>query len=109
MSTWTPESISALGATTDLPTLGKIFGNSRARAYEMAHTGEWQQAGIRIVPLGMKYRVVVRSILDVLGHRDAEPAAEGGLPGNGQQQAPPDTADDAITEPTSQLAGRNIR
>ena len=52
---------------------------------------------------------MVRSILDVLGHRDAEPAAEGGLPGNGQEQAPPDTADDAITEPTSQLAGRNIR
>jgi len=108
MSTWTPESISGLGATTDLPTLGKIFGISRARAYEMAHTGEWQQAGIRIVPLGMKYRVVVHSILDVLGHRDAEPAAEG-LPSNGQEQAPPDTADDAITEPSSQLAAWNIR
>ena len=55
MSTWTPESIRALGVKTDLPTLGKIFGISRARAYQMAHTGEWEQAGIRILnflPLG---------------------------------------------------------
>jgi len=27
-SQWTPEAIRALGATTDLPTLGSIFGNS---------------------------------------------------------------------------------
>ncbi len=77
MSTWTPESISALGATTDLPTLGKIFGISRARAYEMAHTGEWQQAGIRIVPLGMKYRVVVRSILGVAVAEDFQDRLDG--------------------------------
>ncbi len=71
MSTWTPESIRALGVKTDLPTLGKIFGVSRARAYQMAHTGEWEQAGIRIVPLGSKYVVAVQSILEVLGHGDA--------------------------------------
>ena len=37
----------------------------------MAHTGEWEQAGIRIVPLGSKYVVAVKSILEVLGHGDA--------------------------------------
>jgi hypothetical protein len=76
MSTWTLEAIRDLGVRTDLPTLGKIFGVSRTRAYQMAHTGEWEQAGIRIVPLGSKYIVAVQSILNVLGHGDSEPAAE---------------------------------
>jgi predicted DNA-binding transcriptional regulator AlpA len=43
-SQWTPEAIRALGATTDLPTLGSIFGLGRWRSYQMAHTGEWEQA-----------------------------------------------------------------
>jgi hypothetical protein len=73
MSTWTPEAIRALGVTTDLPTLGKIFRVSRTRAYQMAHTGEWERAGIRIVPRGSRYVVAVQSILDVLGHGDAGP------------------------------------
>ena len=73
MSTWTPEAIRALGVTTDLPTLGKIFRISRTRAYQMAHTGEWEQAGIRIVPLGSRYVVAVQSVLEVLGHGDAGP------------------------------------
>jgi hypothetical protein len=67
-SQWTPDAIRALGATTDLPTLGSIFGVSRWRAYQMAHTGEWEKVGIRILPLGSKYRVTVQSILDVLDH-----------------------------------------
>jgi hypothetical protein len=67
MSTWTLKAIRALGVRTDLPTLGKIFGISRTRAYQMAHTGEWERAGIRVVPLGSKYVVAVQSILDVLG------------------------------------------
>jgi hypothetical protein len=80
MSTWTPEAIRALGVRTDLPTLGKIFGISRARAYQMAQTGEWEQAGIRIVPLGGKYVVVVQSILAVLGHGSAGPVPETASP-----------------------------
>jgi predicted thioredoxin/glutaredoxin len=67
-SQWTPDAIRALGATTDLPTLGSIFGVSRWRAYQMAHTGEWGKVGIRILPLGSKYRVTVQSILDVLSN-----------------------------------------
>ena len=80
MSTWTPEAIRALGVTTDLPTLGKIFRVSRTRAYQMAHTGEWEQAGIRILPLGGRYVVAVQSVLEVLGHGDAGPGYGTHLP-----------------------------
>ena len=71
---WTPEAIRALGATTDLPTLGSIFGLGRWRSYQMAHTGEWEQAGIRIIAIGARYRVTVQSILDVLS-QGSHPAA----------------------------------
>jgi hypothetical protein len=57
-SQWTPEAICALGATTDLPTLGSIFGVSRWRAYQMAHTGEWQQVGIRTPLSGLDGRAL---------------------------------------------------
>ena len=70
-SQWTPEAIRGLGATTDLPTLGSIFGLGRWRSYQMAHTGEWEQAGIRIIRIGARYRVTVQSILDVLGNGSA--------------------------------------
>jgi len=107
MSTWTPEAIRALGVTTDLPTLGKIFRVSRTRAYQMAHTGEWEQAGIRIVPLGSKYVVAVQSILDVLGHCDAEPGTGTGQHGNSQVQSAGSAADNAITEPSSPVTAWN--
>ena len=75
---WTPEAIRALGATTDLPTLGEIFGLSTWRSREMAKTGEWEQAGIRILKMGSRYRVTVPSILDVLGvPGDDETPADG--------------------------------
>lgn len=76
---WTPEAIRALGATTDLPTLGEIFGLSTWRSREMAKTGEWEQAGIRILKMGSRYRVTVPSILDVLGvpGDDGTPADDG--------------------------------
>ena len=65
---WTPEAIRALGPTTDLPTLGAIFECSRWKSYQMARQNEWQQVGIRVLSIGSKYRVVVQSILDVLGY-----------------------------------------
>ena len=94
---WTPEAIRALGATTDLPTLGSIFGLGRWRSYQMAHTGEWEQAGIRIIPIGARYRVTVQSILDVLSQggpagtdADGERAQPGPVPpGTGASGQPP--------------------
>ncbi len=84
MSQWSHEAIRHLGATTDLPTLGSIFGVSRWRSYQMAHTREWEQIGIRIVPVGTKYRVVVQSIVEVLGYGDP--------PGTGREPLPSRTA-----------------
>jgi hypothetical protein len=104
MSTWTLEAIRALGVRTDLATLGKIFGVSRTRAYQMAHTGEWEQAGIRIVPLGSKYIVAVQSILNVLGHGDSEPGTGNGTHSNGQVRSAGNAADDVITVPSGQVA-----
>jgi hypothetical protein len=76
-SQWTPEAIRALGATTDLPTLGSIFGLGRWRSYQMAHTGEWEQAGIHVIRIGARYRVSVQSILDVLTPGGGTPATPG--------------------------------
>jgi hypothetical protein len=96
-SQWTPEAIRALGATTDLPTLGSIFGLGRWRSYQMAHTGEWEQAGIRIIRIGARYRVTIQSILDVLGFggtngtgtsSDQAALSPGHAPGNAWQRAP---------------------
>ena len=74
-SKWTPEAIRALGPTTDLPTLGDIFECSRWKSYQMARQKEWQHVGIKVVSIGSKYRVVVQSILDVLGYGSADAAA----------------------------------
>jgi hypothetical protein len=89
---WTPEAIRDLGATTDLSTLGEIFGLSTWRSREMAKTGEWEQAGIRILKMGSRYRVTVPSILDVLGvpgvpgddgtPADGETPGSDGVPGD---------------------------
>jgi hypothetical protein len=74
-SKWTPEAIRALGPTTDLPTLGAIFECSRWKSYQMARQKEWQQVGIKVLSIGSKYRVVVQSILDVLGYGSTGVAA----------------------------------
>jgi hypothetical protein len=68
MTKWTPEAIRALGPTTDLPTLADIVECSRWKSYQMAQHNEWEQLGIKVLPIGSKYRVVVQSILDVLGY-----------------------------------------
>ena len=106
-SQWTPEAIRALGATTDLPTLGSIFGLSTWRSRQMAHTGEWEQAGIRILKIGNRYRVAVPSIVDVLSN--------GGTPGTDtdrehnaalREQAPGTAADGTVIGPSGQAAIR---
>ena len=73
---WTQEAIRALGPTTDLPTLGAIFECSRWKAYQMARQGEWGRLGIKVLSIGSKYRVVVQSILDVLGYGRGEVGAQ---------------------------------
>jgi hypothetical protein len=104
-SEWTPEAIRALGATTDVPTLGDICGLGRWRSYQMARTGEWEQAGIRIIPIGVRYRVAVQSILDVLviggaPRPDDDTKAGAAL----QEQAPRIAADGALADPPGTAA-----
>jgi len=101
---WTPEAIRALGATTDLPTLGEIFGLSTWRSREMAKTGEWEQAGIRILKMGSRYRVTVPSILDVLGVQgDDETTGDDTADGQGNATALTAQADGA-SPPASEAA-----
>lgn len=95
--TWTPEAIRALGPTTDLPTLGTIFECSRWKSYQMARQGEWEQVGIKVISIGSKYRVVVQSILDVLGY------GRGDL---GTQEAPRRTEPVRTSEETASSPAR---
>ena len=105
---WTPEAIRALGATTDLPTLGSILGVSRWKAYKMAQAGEWEEVGIRIVPIGTKYRVAVQSILDVLGNGDVPGTDTDGEIGAAlRTQSPANAADGTLTKPSGPAAIRN--
>jgi predicted DNA-binding transcriptional regulator AlpA len=60
---WTEESIRALGAITDLPTVASIFGLGRALAYELAKNGNFPVPVIRV---GSRYRVPVAPILAAL-------------------------------------------
>jgi hypothetical protein len=111
-SQWTPEAIRALGATTDLPTLGSIFGLGRWRSYQMAHTGEWEQAGIRIIRIGARYRVTVQSILDVLTQGSTPGARTGRERTADPMQAPGNAADRAVAGPSrfeATRTGRELR
>jgi hypothetical protein len=102
-SQWTPQAIRALGATTDLPTLGSIFGLGRWRSYQMAHTGEWEQAGIRIIPVGARYRVAVQSILEVLGQGAPNTEADGNHT-EPRPVPPPEAGNGAAGQPSSDRA-----
>ena len=107
-SQWTPEAIRALGATTDLPTLGSIFRLGRWRSYQMAHTGEWEQAGIHIIQIGRRYRVTVQSILYVLSNGDAPGTDTDREHGAAlRAQAPGNAADGTLMRPSSQAAIRS--
>src|SRR5260370_7880123 len=99
---WTREAIHALGPTTDLPTLGSILSVSRWKAYQMARTGEWEQIGIHIVPIGSKYRVTVQSILEVLGYTDAANSGTSHGPSTADHgKAAGNAADPPIMKPPS--------
>lgn len=63
---WTEQRIRALGAVTDVPTAGRVFGLGRAMAYELARTGQFP---VPIIRVGARYKVPVAGILTVLGLR----------------------------------------
>jgi hypothetical protein len=61
---WTERRIRALGAITDLPTAGRIFGIGRANSYQLARTDQFP---VPIIRVGSRYKIPVASILTTLG------------------------------------------
>jgi hypothetical protein len=45
---WTPETVRQLGLTTDVATAGAILGIGRTKAYELAKTGQFPVAILRV-------------------------------------------------------------
>ncbi|WJK33122.1 helix-turn-helix domain-containing protein [Solwaraspora sp. WMMA2065] len=60
---WTADRIRALGPVTDITTAARIFGLSRAAAYELAKRGQFPVAVLRF---GSRYRIPVAAILHAL-------------------------------------------
>lgn len=70
---WTEQRIRALGAVTDLPTAGRIFGLGRSLAYALVKADEFPAP---VIAVGTRYRVPVAGILTALGINTA--AGSGG-------------------------------
>jgi len=75
----------------------------------MARQGAWERAGIKVLSIGSKYRVVIQSILDVLGYgatdfdaREAAHAAE-------LVQASGNAAGSTVNGPSGSLTARKKR
>lgn len=64
VTTWTAESVKALGLTTDVVTAGKILGLGRNRSYELARNDGFPFPVLR---LGNRYVVAVHHLLESLG------------------------------------------
>ena len=107
--TWTAEAIRALGPTTDLPTLGTIFKCSRWKSYQMARQGEWERVGIKVIPIGSKYRVVVQSILDVLGYGRSDVGTQEASRRMEPIRTSEESGGSAAREPSGPLAARTKR
>jgi len=74
----------------------------------MSHTGEWEQAGIRILKIGNRYRVAVPSILDVLGNGDTSGTDGDGETGDAlRTQSPRNAADGTLAKPSGPAAIRS--
>ena len=73
----------------------------------MAHTGEWQRLGIRIIPIGTKYRVAVQSILEVLRHDGTARSDTRRQPSPpGHVQATENITHDTNTKPSAPASAR---
>ena len=105
-SRWTADAIRALGAITDLQTLANIVGCSLWMSRKMARTGEWERQGIKIIRIGVHYRVGVGSLLDVLGFSSGDLSTPGTAHADELDQAEGNGPDSAVTQaPGSVAAG----
>ncbi|MET8147831.1 helix-turn-helix domain-containing protein [Actinoplanes sp. NPDC049668] len=60
---WTVERIRALGLVTDIATAARIFGLSRAAAYDLAKRDQFP---VTVLRFGTRYRIPVAAILQAL-------------------------------------------
>lgn len=65
-----------LPPVTDLPTLARAFGISEPVARDRHRRGELERLGIRVLRLGVQWRVVSADLLNVLGVRPDDHRAE---------------------------------
>ena len=73
---------------------------------KMARTGEWERQGIKIIRIGVHYRVGVGSILDVLGFSSGDLSTPGTAHADELDQADGNATDSAVTQaPESVAAG----
>jgi predicted DNA-binding transcriptional regulator AlpA len=61
---WTPDTVRALGLTTDLPTAAQIIGIGRSLAYDLAKVDKFP---VRILRIGGRVVIPVADLLQYLG------------------------------------------
>ncbi|MEU2598452.1 DNA-binding protein [Streptomyces hirsutus] len=64
MSTWTRETIEALGPTTDVPTTAAIFEVNKETVYDQIRRNEW--TATRVLRLGRKIRIPTLDLVRLL-------------------------------------------
>ena len=62
-TSWTIDTISALGPTTDVVTAGRILGIGRTTSYALAKNGTFP---IVVIAAGSQYRVPTQAIINAL-------------------------------------------
>jgi hypothetical protein len=90
----TREELLALPPVINLPTLGQALGVSESVIRERARRGDLERMGIRVLRLGVQYRIPLADVLTVLG-LDSDKATGGASP------APPVNAADPSPEGTT--------
>jgi predicted DNA-binding transcriptional regulator AlpA len=75
---WTEQRIRGLGLVTDVATAARIFGLSRAAAYDLAKRGQFP---VTVLRFGSRYRVPVAAILQALQARVDHPVSNPQPPG----------------------------
>jgi|GEM_PF-2298251 len=108
-SRWTADAIRALGAITDLQTLADIVGCSLWMSRKMARTGEWERQGLKLIRIGVHYRVGVGSLLDVLGFSSGDLSTPGTARAGELDQAGRNATDSAVTQAPGSAAARARR
>ncbi len=61
---WTPETVRALGVTTDLATAASVLGIGRSKAYELVHNDQFP---VPLIKTGTRYVVPTAPLLAILG------------------------------------------